>query len=440
MLNPHNEAKWKKNGNNFQNCPSNRNFCSPYKISETSQQKSRKCVFWPFLNRHQKCRPQYGQSRGTMQRRRSCLNSCSIHQCFAHGCGICPAPCEICVISWSTRTFDTVLHRIEVLKCFGLSRVYYVASVLPMKARWMKSFNQVMGDFLWRKSGKVLKLPMDEIVNSFGRGGLGLPSIEAMNKSLILTQMFRLMKSDDEKSKMHLNMWLGPVLSDIWVGPAVVDGGMNYEHFNMVAEIVVEAKLHQHINIEVWPILTNKLVYAGFAENFAKTKVERESMQSMDLVWSRLKSLELDRNVQETSFLLVHDKLPVKERVYRIGLARDPYCDSCDAAVFGDTQHYFTQCGQVNTSWRWVRTVLHLIMGAQADIITDKELLNFSWASSRFDREVVWLISWFVWFRWRNFENDGSNTINGRELFGFMRFKYREALHKKLLSPIPGLL
>ena len=87
-----------------------------------------------------------------------------------------------------------------------------------------------------------------------------------------------------------------------------------------------------------------------------------------------------------------------------------------------------------------MRTVLHLIMGAQADIITDKELLNFSWASSRFDREVVWLISWFVCFRWRNFENDGSNTVNGRELFGFMRFKYREALHKKLLSPIPGLL
>ena len=101
----------------------------------------------------------------------------------------------------------------------------------------MKSFNQVMGDFLWRKSGKVLKLPMDEIINSFGRGGLGLPSIEAMNKSLILTQMFRLMKSDDKKSKMHLNMWLGPVLSDVWVGPAIVDEGLDYEHFNLVAEI-----------------------------------------------------------------------------------------------------------------------------------------------------------------------------------------------------------
>merc|ERR1711942_587273 len=26
----------------------------PYKDSDPSQQKSRKCVFWPFLNRHQK--------------------------------------------------------------------------------------------------------------------------------------------------------------------------------------------------------------------------------------------------------------------------------------------------------------------------------------------------------------------------------------------------
>ena len=215
---------------------------------------------------------------------------------------------------------------------------------------------------------------------------------------------------------------------------------MDYEHFNLVAELVVEAKLLKHINIEVWQVLTNKLVYAGFAKDFAKTKVEREAMQPMDLVWSRLSSLKINMQVQETSFLLVHNKLPVKERIYRIGLARDPYCDFCDTAVFEDTQHYFARCGQVITLWRWVRAVLHLIMGAQADQITDKDLLNFSWASSKSDREVVWLISCYVWFRWNSFESNGSNTVNRRELFGFMRFKYREALQKSLLSPIPGLL
>ena len=144
--------------------------------------------------------------------------------------------------------------------------------------------------------------------------------------------------------------------------------------------------------------------------------------------------------VQETNFLLVHDKLPVKERLYRIGLSRDPYCDFCDAAVFDDTLHCFAQCGQVKAFWRWIRTVLCLVMGAQADLITDIDLLNFSWASSKCDREVVWLISWFVWFRWSKFNIDGSSAINGRELFGFMRYKYKESLHKNLLSPIQGLL
>ena len=134
---------------------------------------------------------------------------------------------------------------------------------------------------------------------------------------------------------------------DIWVGPAVVNEDLDYEHFNVVAEIVVEAKLDQHINIEAWPVLTNKLVYAGFAGSFAKTKLEREVMQPMNLVWSRLKSLDVNMNVHETSFLLIHDKLPVKARIYRIGLARDPYCDYCDVAVFEDTQHFFHSVGKL---------------------------------------------------------------------------------------------
>ena len=36
-------------------------------------------IFKSWLLKNKKCRPRYGQSRGTMQRQRSCQNSCSIH-------------------------------------------------------------------------------------------------------------------------------------------------------------------------------------------------------------------------------------------------------------------------------------------------------------------------------------------------------------------------
>ena len=345
-----------------------------------------------------------------------------------------------CVFSWSTRYFDTVLQRIEVIKCFGLSRVYYVASVLPMHATWIKSFNKIIGDFLWKNSGKVLRIPREEVINSIGRGGMGLQCLGTMNKSLILTQMFRLMKNEDEKSRKHLNFWLKDLLSDVWDGPAVGGEALVCQHFNLVANILVEAKLHVHIKVESWQLLTNKLVYSGFAQDFTTTKVEREAAFSMEVVWSRLQSLGWNKQVQETNYFLVHNKLPVRERLYRIGLTRDPYCSYCGTSATQDTKHYFTQCERVNDFWKWVRTVLYLIMGAQADLILDTDLLRFSWTRNNWDREVVWLISWLVWFIWENCDLRGVNRINGREFFGFMRYKYKEARNNDVISAIPGLL
>ena len=56
----------------------------------------------------------------------------------------------------------------EVIRLFGLSRVYYVASVLPMKTGVVKKFEQLMGKYLWNFSGKVLRVAIDEIKNKNG--------------------------------------------------------------------------------------------------------------------------------------------------------------------------------------------------------------------------------------------------------------------------------
>ena len=41
-------------------------------------------VWKTHINKKQKCRPRYGHSRGTMQHRCSCQNSCSIHVYVVH--------------------------------------------------------------------------------------------------------------------------------------------------------------------------------------------------------------------------------------------------------------------------------------------------------------------------------------------------------------------
>ena len=58
--------------------------------------------------------------------------------------------------SWSNRVLDTLQQRVKVIRMFALSRVYYVAAVLPMKPGVIKKFEKLIGKYLWDFSGKIL--------------------------------------------------------------------------------------------------------------------------------------------------------------------------------------------------------------------------------------------------------------------------------------------
>ena len=51
---------------------------------------------------------------------------------------------------------DTLQQRVEVIRVFGLSRVYYVASILPVKPEVVKKFESLIGKYLWNFSGRML--------------------------------------------------------------------------------------------------------------------------------------------------------------------------------------------------------------------------------------------------------------------------------------------
>ena len=67
--------------------------------------------------------------------------------------------------SWSHRVLDTLQQRVEVIRMFGLSRIYYVAAILPIKSGMVKKFETLMGKFIWNWSGKVLRVAIDDIKN-----------------------------------------------------------------------------------------------------------------------------------------------------------------------------------------------------------------------------------------------------------------------------------
>ena len=54
----------------------------------------------------------------------------------------------------------------------------------------------------------------------------------------------------------------------------------------------------------------------------------------------------------------MHNKLPVKERLFRVGLSNDPYCNFCPSAEICDVEHFFCACGRVNAIWCRIKDIL----------------------------------------------------------------------------------
>ena len=53
------------------------------------------------------------------------------------------------ILSWKARHLNTLVQRVEGLKVFATSKIWYKASALPLPVRFAKKFESLMGSFLW---------------------------------------------------------------------------------------------------------------------------------------------------------------------------------------------------------------------------------------------------------------------------------------------------
>ena len=252
---------------------------------------------------------------------------------------------EQSVLSWSPRVLETIFQRVEVVRTFALSRIFYLASILPLPATIARKIEKVIGKFLWSASGKILRIALEELKNPAEKGGCGLVCIKSMAQSLLLSQFLRLLKSEDSKSVSHVGYWIGELLGDFLPGIELGEhAGENADYFDYLATVVVDARIAEQVTVENWKKVTNKMIYQGYSAEFPVPKVETESGVSYKQVLRRLCNPCLTSSAREVLFLLVHNKLPVRERFVRIKVAVDPYCEHCldiTGAEICDVEHFF---------------------------------------------------------------------------------------------------
>ena len=332
------------------------------------------------------------------------------------------------VKSWSSRSLPSLSAKIEVLKTFALSRLYYLASVLPVSKGISKKIETVMGKFIWNASGWLLRVAIDELKNRVGMGGLNLVCINSMCKSLLLSQLLRLLKSSDTKTIDHVAYWIGDSFQDLLPGSDKGHHPKNIpEYYAILESLLLFGRIDYFISPGKWTRLTNKMIYLEEAKNFVTPKVELESSPNCDfrLIWRRISSSLLSMAERDICFLLVHNKLPVRERLFRVCLAVDPHCLTCNDGSICDVEHFFSSCSRVDSVWQHVRKMSLDLIGSYG--ITNKDLINFSFPKCNQEQEVIWLLGSYIHATWEYLVTRSSGALKKEEIFGYLTFKYKKS-------------
>ena len=131
----------------------------------------------------------------------------------------------------------------------------------------------------------------------------------------------------------------------------------------------------------------------------------------------------VDSKARDVLFLLLHNKLPVKERLFRIGQKHDPYCIKCAGAEVNDILHFFCMCEAVCNTWAWLKRQVEQF-GRMRGRLDEWEIINLCFEMSSRDAEIVWLVSTYVSYVWE-MVHVKKLEVKLDKFFGFLTFKYK---------------
>ena len=267
--------------------------------------------------------------------------------------------------SWQSRALSTLAQRVKVAKVFALSKLWYVAQVLPLPLAVLRKIESALSAFIFK--GRPERLKLSDIENSEEEGGLDLTCVATKAECLLLRQSLRILSRPEENCFKHMGYWLGHFLDEPFPdlkeqGPSVTTLQPRFPLHQAMLLPLQEGLMRQEYDPGKLQEVTTKSIYEGraaFVIPPPKIQEKHHMIDFPDLVFPRLNYQILEADPKDILFTLVHNIFYNKERMFLQGRLQDPFCPipECSGKV-QDREHMFCSCFLVAEAWVWLRSRL----------------------------------------------------------------------------------
>ena len=367
-----------------------------------------------------------------------------------------------CLAGWRSRVLPCLKQRRDVLEIFALSKMWYVAQVLPMPESVVEEVESLVGGFLW--SGSAERVSLATLKNREVDGGLAVTDIRTKADSLILKTWVRMMlRPRDSKYFLVSSYWLGFRLRKLipWL-----QAGVSSFHTPSLFEKVkslLERVIGPVFSLGELGDLTAKVLYKALVGGVERPTVESKRVGMVvewSVVWRRLGSPLVGCKERDVLFRLIHNVLPTRERLCRINIVDDAICPLEGVAleregpvlegrkrldklfVSGPVQdrvHVLCDCSRVVNCWAWVRNVVVWELLPPSTYVSDEELILLAFPEVQMGGLVIWLVSAYVAWAWGSLRRR-TGKLSIMEMVSVLKAQYRFAQESGLMKEaIPSL-
>ena len=141
--------------------------------------------------------------------------------------------------------------------------------------------------------------------SAWNEGGLAVPCISTRAEALFVRQSCRLLNNKENKSRKHIQYWIGTQLQHFWPdmsqGIHAINVPPYFVHFHNLMEEAVKMEV---VKVDKLKETSAKFIYKEYTSTFPPPKVTYKHDFPWNKVFERLWNPVLEPDVQSFMFLL----------------------------------------------------------------------------------------------------------------------------------------
>ena len=296
---------------------------------------------------------------------------------------------------WASRSLPFLAQRRQILHSYALSKLWYLAQILPLPKASLKRILSAASVFLWK--GRLERLSWNETIAPLRAGGLGVASIETRARALLAKQACHRLAAGG-RPRTHLSYWIGLRLLRPLPG---LRSGLHAEtppsHYADLATLLLQVLDLDFVRPNRLKEVNSAALYKALLPDPPPPKIQlRLPTFPWPRIWGRLALPCLPQPLIEIGFSFLNNILTTGERRHRLRRTPTPACDHC-AAPLDNILHTFTSCRRIADAWENIVYVASVLLGGP---VSDSDLLFLKFPISTVEIHIIFAVLTFADMVW----------------------------------------